>query len=85
MYADHDLVLRAMQPHENLLRQARNERLIRCLRSQQAQSKTAIRWMAALGGRLILVGQLLRSAAQPGVAKDTVQNCCDEMFMRKSV
>lgn len=85
MYDDHDLVSRAMQPHQRLLQQARDERLIRQLRSQQRRSKTAFHWMAALGDRLVLAGQFLRIAAPPREANRPIQGRYGERSPRRAV
>lgn len=84
MYNDHDLVSRAMQPYQRLLHQATNERLIRCLRSQQRRPKIASRWMAALGGRLVRAGQFLRSAAQSRETNSLIEGCCNEVVIRST-
>lgn len=85
MYNDHDLVSRAMQPYQRLLHQATNERLIRCLRSQQRRPKTASRWMAVLGDRLVRAGQLLRLAAQSRETNRLTEGCCNEVATRRTI
>ena len=85
MYNDQDLVSRAMQPYQRLLHQATNERLIRCLRSQQRRPKTASQWMAALGDRLVCAGQFLRLAAQTRETNRLTEGCCSEVATRRMI
>ncbi len=85
MYNDQDLVWRAMQPYQRLLHQAKNEQMIRCLRSQQRRPKTASQWMAALGDRLVRAGQFLHLAAQSRETKHLTEGCCNEVATRRMI